>query len=113
MSLLHSVISNLQQDFPLEDLGTLHYFLSVEALLDDRGLFLSQQKYIFDLLKKTVMINAKLVNSPMSPLANLSLFKGDPFHDPTLYRSTVGSFQYLSFTRPDLAFAVSKVCQFM
>jgi len=112
-SLLHSVISNLQQDFPLKDLGNLHYFLGVEALLDDRGLFLSQQKYIFDLLKKTDMINAKPVNSPMSPSANLSLFKGDPFHDPTLYRSTVGSLQYLSFTRPDLAFAVSKVCQFM
>jgi hypothetical protein len=66
-SLLHPVISNMQQDFPLKDLGNLHYFLGVEALLDDRVLFFSQQKYIFDLLKKTDMINAKPVNSPMSP----------------------------------------------
>jgi histone deacetylase 1/2 len=59
------------------------------------------------------MLHAKPVNSSMSPTANLSLFKSDPFSDPILYRSTVGSLQYLSFTRPDLAFIVSKVCQFM
>ena len=99
--------------FPIKDLGHLHYFLSVEALQDDCALFLSQQKYIFDLLKKTNMINAKPVNSPMSPTANLSMFKGDPFCDLTLYRSTIGSLQYLSFTRPDLTFTISKVCQFM
>jgi len=33
--------------------------------------------------------------------------------EPSLYRSTVGSLQYLSLTRPDLAFAVNRVCQFM
>jgi hypothetical protein len=96
--LLHSIITNLQQDFPLKDLEDLHYFLGIEALQDDRGLFLSQQKYIFDLLEKTNMLHAKLVNSLMSTTDNLSLFKGDPFSNPTLYRSTVGSLQYLSFT---------------
>ena len=112
-SLLHSIITNLQQDFPLEDLGHLHYFLGIEALQNDRGLFLSQQKYIFNLLKKTNMLHAKLVNSLMSTTNNLSLFKGDPFSGPTLYRYIVGFLQYLPFTRLDLAFVVSKVCQFM
>lgn len=38
---------------------------------------------------------------------------GKPFHDPFLYRSTVGALQYATITRPDISFAVNKVCQFM
>ncbi|KAF5459048.1 hypothetical protein F2P56_023037 [Juglans regia] len=49
----------------------------------------------------------------MATSDKLSAFTGNLLEDPTLYRSTVGSLQYLSFTRPDLEFAVSKVCQFM
>jgi hypothetical protein len=59
------------------------------------------------------MADAKPVNSPMSSSSTLFAFTGDPMEDPSLYRSTVGSLQYLSLTRPDLAFAVNRVCQFM
>ncbi|KAF5479480.1 hypothetical protein F2P56_000298 [Juglans regia] len=56
---------------------------------------------------------AKPVKSPMASSTRLSLTDGPEFFDPTLHRSTVGSLQYLSITRPDVAFAVSKVSQFM
>ncbi|KAF5455583.1 hypothetical protein F2P56_025143 [Juglans regia] len=56
---------------------------------------------------------AKPVTSPMSASVKLTLADGPDFEDPTLYRSTVGSLQYLSLTRPDVAYAVNKVCQFM
>jgi hypothetical protein len=108
----HLIIS-LQRDFALKDLGPLHYFLGVEALHDTHGLFLSQRKYILDLLKRANMLGAKPISSPMSSSTSLSAFSGAPFSDPSLYRSIVGSLQYLSLTRPDVSYAVNKVCQFM
>jgi hypothetical protein len=69
--------------------------------------------YILDLLKKTNMLEAKLITSPMFSSSILSAFVGNPMEDPSLYQSTVGSLQYLSLTQPDLRFAVNRVCQFM
>jgi hypothetical protein len=76
-------------------------------------LFLSQQRYILDLLKRTKMIEAKLVSSPMASTTSLTTHEGESFSDVTLFRSTVGALQYLSLTRPDIAFAVNKLSQFM
>jgi hypothetical protein len=103
----------LNADFAVKDLGDLHYFLGVEVLQLNSGLLLSQRCYIMDLLKKTNMHEAKPITSPMASSSVLSAFSGDPMEDPSLYRSTVGSLQYLSLTRPDLSFAVNRVCQFM
>jgi hypothetical protein len=112
----HSIarlIQALQADFALKDLGPLHFFLGVQAYTTETGLFLSQRRYISDLLKKTNMHEAKPVSSPMSSSTVLSKFGGTALSDPSTYRSIVGSLQYLSLTRPDLAFAVNKVCQYM
>jgi hypothetical protein len=87
--------------------------LGVEALIDLQGLFLTQRKYILDLLKRTNMVGAKPVTSPMSSSVTHSPYSGEAFSDPSLYLSVVGFLQYLSLTRPDLSFAVNKVCQFM
>jgi len=77
------------------------------------GLLLSQQRYIRDLLHKTIMVDAKPITSLMSSSSVLSAFTGDPMEDLSLYRSTVGSLQYLSLTHLDLAFSINRVCQFM
>lgn len=107
------MLSCLSTDFAIKDLGPLHYFLGVEVLHTPDGLFLTQQRYILDLLQRTNMMHAKPMSSPMSAAHTLSLFAGDPLPDATEYRSTVGALQYLSLTRPDISFAVNKVCQFM
>lgn len=58
------------------------------------------------------MTNSKPCNTPMSP-SNEFYAASKPCLDPLMYRQVVGSLQYLTFTRPDITFAVSKVSQFM
>ncbi|KAH0688933.1 hypothetical protein KY290_017022 [Solanum tuberosum] len=53
------------------------------------------------------------VCSPMQPASKLPSTSGVPFNDPILIRSTVGALKYLTFTRPDVAYAVNKVSQFV
>uniref|UniRef100_A0A2N9IMI3 Uncharacterized protein n=1 Tax=Fagus sylvatica TaxID=28930 RepID=A0A2N9IMI3_FAGSY len=103
----------LQSDFAVKNLGKLHYFLGVEVIPNAHGAFLSQQRYILDLLKRTKMIDAKPVSSPMASTTSLTAHEGESFSDVTLFRSTVGALQYLSLTRPDIAFPVNKLSQFM
>ena len=66
-----------------------------------------------DLLSRTKMTYAKPISSPISSTHALFAFHGDSLPDPTEYQSTVGTLQYLSLNRPDISFAVNKICQFM
>lgn len=64
---------------------------------------------------RTNMETSRGVPTPMLPAEKLSLNDGDPLspEDTTRYRSVVGALQYLSFTRPDISFAVNRVCQYL
>lgn len=59
------------------------------------------------------MLAANPISSPMSASTKLSKFDSPSFHDVTLFRSTVGSPQYLSLMQPDVLFAINKVYQFI
>jgi len=110
-----ALLKDLQSDFALKDLGQLHYFLGIEVKHVPDGLVLSQERYAADILSRSSMDKAKAVDTPLSPTEKLSLTAGDPLHadDSTRYRSVVGALQYLTLTRPDISFAVNKVCQYL
>lgn len=110
---LDRFIQALSTRFSLKDLGSLSYFLGIEAHHSSHGLLLSQRRYVADLLKRTKMENCNPTSTPMCPYKPLTLDSGKPLSDPTQYRATVGSLQYLSLTRPDISFAVNKMSQFM
>uniref|UniRef100_A0A2N9IVC8 Integrase catalytic domain-containing protein n=1 Tax=Fagus sylvatica TaxID=28930 RepID=A0A2N9IVC8_FAGSY len=76
----------LSQQFEMKDLGTLSYFLGLEVTSSSDGYYLSQAKYASDLLSKAGLTDSKTL---------------------------VGSLIYLTVTRPDLAYAVHLVSQFM
>lgn len=108
-----ALIATLNSRFSLKDLGEVKYFLGIELFRTATGLHLRQQKYISDLLQKTNMSTAKQVSTPMSPTPKLSLKSGTFLENPSEYQATIGSLQYLSFTRPDIAYAVNKLSQYM
>ncbi|KAL5791019.1 hypothetical protein ACOSQ2_005907 [Xanthoceras sorbifolium] len=110
---IQSLIGRLNATFALKTLGSVSYFLGFEAYRTDSELFLTQTKYISDLLKKTNMIDCKSCDTPLSAGTKLTLAAGEPFSKPTLYRSVIGALQYLSHTRPDISFVVNKLSQFL
>ncbi|BBG99739.1 transposable element gene [Prunus dulcis] len=105
--------SRLEPSLLHEGPRPVHYFLGMEILRTPNGLSLTQSKYIKDLLTRTKMQDAKHISSPVASGRRLSLHDGAPLDDPSEYRSVVGALQYLTLTRPDIAFAVNHVCQFM
>ncbi|KAM2666633.1 hypothetical protein EV2_018442 [Malus domestica] len=113
MSHIARLIADLGRRFAMKDLGPAHYFLGMEIVRTSDDLFLFQQKYVHDLLLRTKMAAAKPVHTPAVSGCRLNLQDGDPLPDPTEYRSVVGALQYLTLTRPDIAFAVNQVSQFM
>ena len=111
-SLLDSFARKLNYEFATKDLGSLSYFLGLEATSTTDGLFISQLKYAQDILIRAQLLDSKPVHTPMIVSQHLTS-DGLAFSDPTLYRSLVGAFQYLTITRPDIAHVVGSVGQFL
>ncbi|GKD71947.1 ribonuclease H-like domain-containing protein [Tanacetum coccineum] len=111
-SLLQQIIRSLHQEFVMTDLGSFNYFLGILVTRDSSGLFLYQKKYVIDLIDKAHMDNCNPSRTPIDTESKLGS-DGDLVSDPTLYRSLAGSLQYLTFTRPDISYAVLQVCLYM
>ena len=80
----------LGQRFHTKDLGTLRYFLGIEVARSSQGLYLSQQKYVLDLLSKTSLLGARPADSPMDFTVKLDGEQGELFSDVVRYRCLVG-----------------------
>ncbi|CAL9023794.1 unnamed protein product, partial [Prunus brigantina] len=111
---IQEVITDLSSMFDLKDLGPLTFFLGLQISSKSNGdLFISQQKYAKDLLVKAGMESCRPCPTPSKPHTQVLPTDGEPLKEPSVYRSIVGALQYLTFTRPDLAYSVNTVCQFM
>ena len=110
-----ALLKDLEKDFALKDLGELHYFLGIEVKKRENGLMMSQSRYAEQIIRRASMHLSKPVSTPLSSVDKLSSMDGDRLgpQDATNYRSVVGAMQYLTLTRPDISFAVNKVCQFL
>jgi len=110
--MLQRLIQLLSSEFKLRDLGFVHYFFGIEVQSTSMGLMLRHHKYILDILTRAGMLSCKPVDTPISTSKATILL--DPlFSDATRFRQIVGALQYLTFTRPDICFAVNRVCKFM
>jgi hypothetical protein len=103
------LLHQLGQEFALKDLGKLNYFLGIEVVQEQDGIILTQEKYASDMLKRVGMSDCKGVATPLSTSEKLIMPEGTALgqNDATQYISIVGALQYLTITRPDLAFPVN------
>ena len=111
-SLIDSFTCKLHSEFATKDLGSLSYFLGLEASPTLDGLFISQLKYARDILTRAQLLDSKPIHTPMVVSQHLTA-DGSPFSDPTLYKSLVGALQYFTITRPDISYAINSVSQFL
>lgn len=100
-------------DFEMKDLGPLKYFLGIEVLRSNKGIFICQKKYTLDLLTEAGMLECKPVDTPIAVNHKLQIIDGAEEADREQYQRLVGRLNYLSHTRPDIAYAVGVVSQFM
>ncbi|KAK9217910.1 hypothetical protein WN943_006540 [Citrus x changshan-huyou] len=103
----------LARDFEIKDLGNLKYFLGMEFARSKDGIVVSQRKYVLDLLEETGLLGCKAAETPIDPNMKLQPAKIEDVTNIDRYQRLVGRLIYLSHTRPDIAFAVSLVSQFM
>ncbi|XP_073219751.1 uncharacterized protein [Cicer arietinum] len=103
----------LATEFEIKALGRLKYFLGIEVAHSKKGIFISQQKYITDLLKETGKTACRPASTPVDPNIKLGSAEEDIVVDKEMSQRLVGRLIYLSHTRPDIAFVVSLVSQFM
>ena len=87
----------------------LRYFLGIEVMRSKRGIFLSERKYMFDLLSETRKLGIKPCISPMVPSVHLTR-EGETFEDPERYRRLVGKLNYLTVTHPNIC-PLSQYCK--
>lgn len=105
--LIKSLIQKLDKTFALKDLGRLHYFLGIQIHYLESGFILNQAKYVDDLLHKLKLSDVKHIASPSVQGKLLSKTDGNPLDDPFIYRSIIGTLQYLMHTQPDIAYIVN------
>jgi len=97
----------------MKDLSYLWYFLGIEAASSPRGYLISQSKYIADILERARLTDNKTIDTSVEVNARYSSSDGIPLTDPTLYYTIIGSLIYLTITRPNIAYVVHVVSQFV
>jgi len=104
---------HLSQQFQMTDLGPLSYFLGIEVSRSDKGYYISQSKYIQDLIARSGITDSRTAATPMDIHLQLRPTDVTPLEDLARYRHIVGSLVYLTVTRPDIAHPVHILSQFV
>jgi len=105
-------VNQMQTEFDMSMIGELSYFLGLQVNQLKNGIFISQIKYVKEMLKKFTMEDCKPVSTPMTKGYKLSKDDKSPSVDQNMYRSMIGSLLYLIATRPNILQAVCMVARF-
>ncbi|GJT91964.1 putative ribonuclease H-like domain-containing protein [Tanacetum coccineum] len=102
----------MHKKFQMSTMGELTFFLRLQVTQKDDGIFISQDKYVDEILKKFGFSTVKTASTPME--TSKPLFKDAEAEDVDvhLYRSMIGSLMYLTTSRPDIMFVVCVCARF-
>ena len=108
----HNFSKDMQSEFEISLLGELNLFLGIQISQLDDGIFISQTKYIMDMLNKFRMKDCKPVSTFM--VTGWKLRKDDEYKEvkKRCYRSMIGSFLYVTTSRLDVMQAAGQVSRF-
>ncbi|CAJ2672444.1 unnamed protein product [Trifolium pratense] len=104
---------SMEKEFNMSDLGKMHYFLGVEVIQNEEGIYICQRKYVTDLLERFGMEKSNLSRNPIAPGCKLIKDENGVKVDATMYKQVVGCLMYLAATRPDLMYVLSLISRFM
>jgi hypothetical protein len=105
--------NSMMSAFDMTDLGRMRFFLGIEVLQRTDGIFISQRKYVQEILERFKMDQYNSVHNLAVPSFKLTKDEEGIKVDSTLYKQIVGSLMYLTATRPDLMFIVSLISRYM
>jgi hypothetical protein len=99
-------------NFEISLLGEISFLLGLQICQRNQGIFISQTKYVIEMLKRFGMEDCKPLITPMQTSCKLSKDDDSKSIDQRQYRSIIGSLLYVTTSRPDVMQAVGQVAQF-
>jgi hypothetical protein len=102
----------MANEFKMSMIGELSYFLGLQIKQLKNSTFVSQGKYIKDMIKKFGMIESKAISTPIGTNDNLDSDVSGNMVDQKLYRSMIGSLLYVTASRPNIMFSVCMCTRF-
>jgi hypothetical protein len=99
----------MQTEFEMSMIRELSYFLGLQVNQSSVGIFISQEKYLKEILKKFQMEDSSPVSTPMVVGCKFSKYYMSPDVDQRTYRSMIGSLLYITTSRPDIMQVVGMV----
>ena len=100
-------------EFEMTDIGLMSYYLGIQVIQSEHDIFISQEAYAKEIMKKFKMDGSKPVNTPIECGTKLSKYTKEEHVDPTLFKSLVGSLRYLTCTRPDILYGIGLISRYM
>ncbi|GJS64846.1 putative ribonuclease H-like domain-containing protein [Tanacetum coccineum] len=94
----------MHKKFQMSSMGELTFFLGLQVTQKDDGIFISQDKYVDEILKKFGFSTMKTASAPMETSKPLLKDENAEDADVHLYRSMIGSLMYLTSSRPDIIY---------
>ncbi|GKE58182.1 putative ribonuclease H-like domain-containing protein, partial [Tanacetum coccineum] len=102
----------MHKKFQMSSMGELTFFLGLQVMQKEDGVYISQDKYVDEILKKFGFLTVRIASTPMETSKPLLKDAEAEDVDVHLYRSMIGSLMYLTYSRPDIMFVVCACARF-